>query len=94
VGEEELVGRYREGFNTRSFDLRDSRSHKLWTIVTLNPTHVRNPCEQEETDQDAEGDDCGKEVVQHGFSPVMLSRVSLLVLLTPGPFQKDEIQPG
>jgi hypothetical protein len=41
----------------------------------LNPTNVRNPCEEKGTNHDAKGDDCGKKIVQHClFSCSALSR--------------------
>jgi len=61
-----LFGRHREGLNTLTFDLEKNPGlHELRSVEALNPTNVRNPCEQKDTNQDANGDDCGKKIVRH-----------------------------
>jgi hypothetical protein len=56
----------------------------------LNPTNVRNPCEEKGTNQDAKGDDCGNKIVQHCLFSCSAYRVPLVVIPASGPLQENE----
>ena len=85
-----LFGQHREGFDTRTPDLRRNCLDVFWSGETLNSTNVRDPSEQKATKQDGGGNDCGQKIVRHWCAPVLLCGVAFILVLSPGPFQKKE----